>query len=237
MTILDEPATSGPKATNYNSTTAAEQPLQFTRRGIDKFLIAFGLLAAVVFAVAGALLTWGSNFSADYVHDELTSQRITFPDEASLLEEGRDDLVKFAGQPLDTGEEAEAYASYIDGHLENTGAKYATYGAEPLTYAELGGPERAARAAVTEATEAGASADEIAALQAESDQISADRNSLFKGETLRGLLLSAYAWGTVGTIAGYAAIGAFVAAGLMAILVVMGVVHYRRMTHHTVHTA
>jgi hypothetical protein len=237
MTMLDEPTTKVYMNHVTPTETSPEKPIQFTRRGIDKFLIAFGLLAAVVFAVAGALLTWGSNFSADYVHDELTSQRITFPDEASLLEEGRDDLVKYAGQPLDTGEEAEAYASYIDGHLENTGAKYATDGGDPLTYAELGGPERAARAAVAEATEAGAPAEEIAALQAESDQISADRNSLFKGETLRGLLLSAYAWGTVGTIAGYAAIGAFVAAGLMAILVVMGVVHYRRMTHHTVRTA
>jgi hypothetical protein len=237
MTILDEPVTTGSKSLNYNSDPSPEQPIQFTRRGIDKFLIAFGLLAAVVFAVAGALLSWGSNFSADYVHDELTSQRITFPDEAALVEEGRDDLVKYAGQPLDTGAEAEAYASFIDGHLQNTGAKYAVDGGDPLTYAELGGPERAARAAVTEATEAGAPADEIAALQAESDQVSNDRNSLFKGETLRGLLLSAYAWATVGTIAGYAAIGAFVAAGLMAILVVMGVVHYRRMTHHTVRTA
>ena len=238
MTILDEPHTrTEPKFPIVASEPTPEKPILFTRRGIDKFLISFGVLAAVVFAVAGALLSWGSNFSADYVHDELTSQRITFPAEEALLEEGRTDLVKYAGQPLDTGDKAEAYASYINGHLENTGAKYAVDGGDPLTYAELGGPERAARAAVTEATEAGASADEIAALQAESDQISADRNTLFKGETLRGLLLSAYAWATVGTIAGYAAIGAFVAAALMAVLVVMGVVHYRRMTHHTVRTA
>lgn len=210
-----------------------DKPILFTRRGIDKFLIGFGALATLVFAVAGALLLWGANFSDDYVHDELTAQRITFPTEEALLEEGRDDLVKYAGQPLDTGKKAEAYASYIDGHLANTGAKYAEPGGEPLTYAELGGPERAARAAVTEATEAGASEEEIAALQAEADQVSADRNTLFKGETLRGLLLSAYAWSTVGQIANYAAIGAFIAAALMAILVVMGLVHYRRMTHQT----
>lgn len=210
-----------------------DKPILFTRRGIDKFLIGFGALATLVFAVAGALLLWGANFSDDYVHDELTAQRITFPTEEALLEEGRDDLVKYAGQPLDTGKKAEAYASYIDGHLANTGAKYAEPGGEPLTYAELGGPEREARAAVTEATEAGASEEEIAALQAEADQVSADRNTLFKGETLRGLLLSAYAWSTVGQIANYAAIGAFIAAALMAILVVMGLVHYRRMTHQT----
>jgi hypothetical protein len=230
---LDEPAT---EMSGQNQTLAPvetpDKPIVFTRRGIDKFLIGFGVLATAVFAVAGGLLLWGANFSDDYVYDELTSQRITFPAEEALLEEGRDDLVKYAEQPLDSGKKAEAYASYIDGHLANTGAKYAEPGAEPLTYAELGGPERAARTALAEATEAGAPADELAELQAAYDQVSADRNSLFKGETLRGLLLSAYAWSTVGQIAGYAAIAAFVAAGLMAVLVIMGLVHYRRMTQH-----
>jgi hypothetical protein len=233
MSLLEEPMPVKSNGLHVETDTTPDKPIMFTRRGIDKFLIGFGVLATLVFAVAGALLLWGANFSADYVHDELTSQRITFPTEEALLEEGRDDLVKYAEQPLDTGKEAEAYASYIDGHLSNTGAKYAEPGGEPLTYAELGGPERAAKAAVTEATEAGAPADEIAELQAQADQVSADRNSLFKGETLRGLLLSAYAWSTVGQIAGYAAIGAFIAAGLMAVLVVMGLVHYRRMMRHT----
>jgi hypothetical protein len=234
MSTLDEPVRVTPGETHHDVAPEAtpDKPVVFTRRRIDIVLIGFGVLATVVFAVAGGLLLWGANFADDYVYDELSSQRITFPDEEALLEEGRDDLVKYAGQQLDTGKEAEAYASFIDGHLANTGAKYAEPGGEPLTYAELGGPERAARAAVTEATEAGAPAEEIAALQAESDQISADRNTLFKGETLRGLLLSAYAWSTVGRIAGFAAIAAFVAAALMAVLVVMGVVHYRRMTHN-----
>lgn len=232
MSLLEEPLTAGSGANDQHveSDVIPDKPILFTRRGIDKFLIGFGVLATLAFAVAGGLLLWGANFADDYVHDELTAQRITFPTEEALLEEGRDDLVEYAGQPLDTGKEAEAYASYIDGHLSNTGAKYAEPGGEPLTYAELGGPERAARAAVTEATEAGAPADEIAELQAQADQISADRNTLFKGETLRGLLLSAYAWSTIGRIAGYAAIGALVAAGLMAVLVAMGLVHYRRMT-------
>lgn len=235
MSLLDEPVTDNAGNTYPQiAAPAPDRPLTFTRRRIDKVLVGFGVLAAVVFAVAGGLLTWGANFSDDYVHDELTAQRISFPAEEALLDEGRDDLVKYAGQPLDTGAKAEAYASYIDGHLQKTGAKYADEGAAPLTYAELGVPERAARAAVTEATEAGAPADEIAELQATADEVSADRNTLFKGETLRGLLLSAYAWSTVGQIAGYAAIGAFVAAAGMAVLVVLGLVHYNRMTHHKV---
>ena len=232
MTILDEPATDIAAVRQFQAAAPApDKPVVVTRRRIDKFLIAFGALAAAVFAVAGGLLTWGANFSDDYVHDELTSQRITMPDADTLREEGLEQYVKWADTPLDTGAKAEAYAAYIDGHLQGTGAKYAEEGGQPLTYAELGGPERAAKAAVTEATEAGAPADEIAELQAAADQVSADRNSLFKGETLRGLLLSAFAWSTVGQIAGYAAIGAFVAAGLMAVLVIMGVVHYGRMTH------
>jgi hypothetical protein len=233
MSLVDESSVAKADETTQQTATAAtpDKAIVLTRRGIDKVLIGFGVLATLVFVVAGGLLLWGSNFADDYVHDELTSQRINFPPEEALLEEGRDDLVKYADQPLDTGKEAEAYASFIDGHLANTGAKYAEPGGEPLTYAELGGPERAARTAVTDATEAGASDEEIADLQAQADAISNDRNTLFKGETLRGLLLSAYAWSTVGQIAGYAAIAAFIAAGLMAILVVMGVVHYRRMTH------
>ena len=190
------------------------------RRTIDAVLIGFGAVAMVVFLVAGGLLTWGSNFSDDYVTRELSSQNISFPDAAGLEAEGRSDLLEFAGQRLTTGDQAEGYASYINGHLEGI--------AGGATFADLGTPERAAKAAVTDAVAAGASKDEVAALQATADGITVQRNTLFKGETLRGLLLSAYAWGTVGTIAGIAAIGAFLAAAAMAILVTLGVVHHRR---------
>jgi hypothetical protein len=190
------------------------------RRTIDAVLIGIGAVATVVFVVAGALLLWGSNFADDYVHDELSSQRITFPPAEALEAEGRTDLLEFAGEPLETGKQAEAYASYIDGHLQNiAGGK---------TYAELGGDERAANAAVQEAIDAGEPQEAIDELQAAADTITNQRNSLFKGETLRGLLLTAYAWSTVGQIAGYAAIGAFVAAILMAILTVLGIMHYRK---------
>ena len=69
---------------------------------------------------------------------------------------------------------------------------------------------------------------EIAALQEEATTITGQRNTLFKGETLRGLLLSTFAWSTVGRIAGIAAVVSFVAAGLMLVLVVLGVFHHRR---------
>ncbi len=199
---------------------SAEPVVELKRRQIDKVLVAFGLVATVVFVVAGGLLTWGYTFADDYVTDELTSQNINFPPAEALTEEGRTDLLEYAGQQVTTGKQAEAYASYIDGHLEGI--------ADGQTYAELGSVERAAKTAVTDATEAGAPQAEIDELQATADDITNQRNTLFKGETLRGLLLSAYAWSTVGMIAGIAAIGAFIAAAVMAVLTVLGIVHYRK---------
>jgi hypothetical protein len=190
------------------------------RRTVDTVLIAAGTVVALVLIVAGVLLTWGSRFADDYVTDELTSQNIFFPDAASLEGEGRDDLVKYADEQVTTGPEAEAYASYIGGHLEET--------AGGATYAELGGPQRQARAAVEEAQASGADEETIAELQAAADEITGQRDSLFRGETLRGLLLSTYAWSTIGRIAGIAAIAAFVAAAAMIVLVILGIGHRRK---------
>ncbi|MHB1138487.1 MAG: hypothetical protein ACYC2O_05975 [Microthrixaceae bacterium] len=197
----------------------AEDDIVRLRRGtIDKVLVALGAVTAVVLVVAGGLLLWGASFSNDYVHDELSSQNVFFPDEADLRAEGRDDLVQYAGEQVTTGAQAEAYASYIDGHLAGI--------ADGKTYSEI--DDRGAAAAVTEAKEAGAPAEEIAELQATADQLKGQRDTLFKGETLRGLLLSSYAWSTIGVIAGIAAWVAFGAAALMIVRVVRGLVHVRR---------
>jgi hypothetical protein len=192
------------------------------RRTIDTVLIALGAVVTVVLAVAGVLLTWGSNFADDYVSDELTAQQIFFPERAALEEEGRTDLLGYAGQQVSTGGEAEAYASYIGGHLEGI--------ADGATYAELGGPEREAKAAVETAMNEGQSESSVAELQANADALTNQRNSLFKGETLRGLLLSTFAWSTIGRIAGIAAIVAFIGAAAMAALVVLGLSHRHRTT-------
>jgi hypothetical protein len=194
------------------------------RRTIDKIMIGIGIVATGAFVVAGSLLAYGANFSDDYVHDELSSQNISFPDAESLNGEGRADLVKYAGEQVTTGPQAEAYASFINGHLEGI--------ADGQTYADLGTVERAAKAAVTEAVDNGQPQTAVEELQNKADGVTAQRDSLFRGETLRGLLLTAFAWSTVGMIAGYAAIGAFIAAAMMAVLVVLGVVHLRR-THAT----
>ena len=162
---------------------------------------------------------------SDYVNDELSSQNIAFPPAAALEEEGRTDLLPFAGHTVNTGPEAEAYASFIDGHLQGI--------ADGATFADLGAVEREAEAAVEAATADGASAAEIAALQGEADAVTGQRNTLFKGETLRGLLLSAFAWSTVGRIAGIAAIVAFAAAGVMLVLVGFGLRHHHKVVVQT----
>lgn len=199
---------------------SAESAVTLRRRTIDKVLTASGAVVAAVLIASGVLLTWGSTFARDYVDDELSSQNIAFPPAAVLEEQGRTDLLQYAGESVNTGPEAEAYASFINGHLQGI--------ADGATYAELGDPERAATAAVEEATASGAPAAEVAALQAEADSITGQRNTLFKGETLRGLLLSAFAWSQVGMIAGYAAIAAFAAAAAMVVLVALGFRHHHK---------
>lgn len=206
--------------TTTSNQTTPPAGIVLRRRTIDMVLIALGTVLTLVFLVAGGLLTWGWSFSSDYVGDELSSQNITFPSTEALIEGDRSDLVEFADQKLDTGTEAQAYASFINGHLNDV--------ADGATYADLGAPESAARAELKAAIEAGQTQSEIDILQEKSDAVSGQHNTLFKGETLRGLLLSAYAWSTVGTIAGIAAIGAYIAAALTAVLVGLGLNHYRK---------
>jgi hypothetical protein len=218
VVVEPEPGLAAPAPTPPQEAAGVIGPIR--RRTVDTVLIAIGAIATLVLVTAGALLTWGSNFADDYVTDELTSQNIFFPEQEALAEEGRTDLFQYAGEQVTTGPEAEAYASYIDHHLDDI--------AGGATYADLGAVERAAKADLEAAVADGADEATVAELQGEVDAVAGQRNSLFKGETLRGLLLSTYAWSTIGRIAGIAATVAFVAAGAMLVLVILGLVHRRR---------
>jgi len=210
-----------PIQTNGAKTATPAQPaVTVRRRTVDTILVAAGVVVSAVLIAAGVLLTWGSNFAEDYVGKELSSQHISFPDAATLQDQGRTDLAKYAGEQVDTGAEAEAYASFINGHLAGI--------ADGATYADLGTPVNEAKDAVTAAQEAGKDEATVAGLQAKADALNGQRDTLFKGETLRGLLLSTFAWSTIGRIAGIAAIVAFVAAGVMFALVIAGLVHRSR---------
>jgi hypothetical protein len=172
------------------------------RRMIDSVLTAGGLLMVVVLIVAGGLLVWAHNFVANEIHDQLAAEQIFFPAANSPAVAGPEfaAMRQYGGQQLTTGAQAEVYADhFIAVHLQESGGG--------KTYAEL---STAAQADPTNTKLAGQVA------------------TAFKGETLRGLLLNAYAFGTMATIALIAAIAAFVAAGVMLVLSALGIVHIRR---------
>lgn len=206
------------------------------RATLDKLISWTGILLALVLLVAGGLLTWGATFIGDQVDQQFGDQDITMPTkeaieaDQALSDEDRDALMEFDGTTLDNGPKARAYADhYILAHMNGS-----TFGLKgtldemgvdtsqfefPLTYESAGAVAKAVEAD-TELSEADRT-EAVAAVQA-------NRDTLFKGNTLRGLLLYGYAFATMGTIAGYAAIGAFVGAALFLILGILGLVHARK---------
>jgi hypothetical protein len=178
------------------------------RSTLDKLISGTGLLLAAVLVIAGGLLTWASSFVGDQVHNQLSMQNITMPDKASLETKAQHEaLDKYAGQRMTTGPQAKAYADhYILVHMNAaSGGK---------TYEEVSGEFL--------------SLSDEAKASPEGQKLAGLRQTLFMGNTLRGLLLYGYAFATIGTIAGYAAIVSFVGAGLLLILGLIGLVHARR---------
>ncbi|SCG43289.1 hypothetical protein [Micromonospora halophytica] len=188
------------------------------RRTLDLLLSIGGLGLTVLLLVAGIVLTTNANFANNYVRDQLGAQHISFTpaDELSDEEKKVDCLVEYAGKPLTTGKQAECYANeYIGLHLKNiAGGK---------TYADLGEPQSELKAKVKAATEANDPA--LADLQKQLAEVSGQRDTVFKGETLRGLLLTSYGFSEFGRKAGQAALVTFIAAGLLLLLSIAGLVH------------
>ncbi|GGD23491.1 hypothetical protein [Nocardioides daphniae] len=203
------------------------------RSTLDKLISWTGLVLAAVLAVAGGLLTWGAVFIGDQVDQQFSDQAIVMPEGPAL--EGLPDadrkaLEPFAGEQLDDGPKARAYADhYIKAHMISSGEEtLKAYPQErdhdgPVTYEEASGYGRALSAQVAEAGDK-ATPEQVAAAEAWMGQ----RESLFMGNTLRGLLLYGYAFATMGTIAGYAAIGAFVGAAIFLVLGLLGLAHSRK---------
>ncbi|MGB2567675.1 hypothetical protein ACPFP2_04365 [Micromonospora citrea] len=188
------------------------------RRTLDLLLSIGGLGLTVLLLVAGIVLTTNANFANDYVRDQLGAQHISFTpaDKLSDEEKKADCLVEYAGQTLTTGKQAECYANeYIGLHLKNmAGGK---------TYADLGEPQSELKAKVKAATEANDPA--LADLQKQLAEVTGQRDTVFKGETLRGLLLTSYGFSEFGRKAGQAALVTFIAAGLLLLLSIAGLVH------------
>jgi hypothetical protein len=176
------------------------------RRTFDVLVSAGGLFLAVVLIVAGVLLLWAHNFVSDQVTSQLTAQKIFFPPPGSPALKTDPEITKYvtpyAGQQLVNGQQAEVYADhFIAVHLRTIGGGQ--------TYSQL---------------------SQKALLQPNNAALQAQVNTVFKGETLRGLLLNAYAFWTVGTIALWASIVAFIAAFIMLVLGILGFVHVRRVS-------
>ena len=94
------------------------------------------------------------------------------------------------------------------------------------TYAELRGPERALNAKVMAAQQANDPA--LPELQKQHAGLKAQRDTLFQGETSRGLLLTSFGFSVLGAKAEQAATAAYLAAGLLGLLSVAGLLLSRR---------
>jgi len=173
------------------------------RRTFDVIASTIGLGLAALLVVAGGLLTWANTFVGDQVHSQLAEQKIFFPPKEAYKELPAADaaaMSKYAGQQLTTGDQAATYANhFIRIHLQGIGGG--------KTYAELSG---------------------AALMDPNNQKLQGQVATMFKGETLRGLLLNAYAFGKMGTIAGIAAIAAWVGGALFLVLGALGLWHAHR---------
>ncbi|TMC48449.1 MAG: hypothetical protein E6J14_11915 [Chloroflexi bacterium] len=147
-------------------------------------ILQVGLIGILGF-VAGFLF-WANSFSHGMVRDQLSAQQIYFPPAGSqaLNPQEFPDLQQYAGQQVVNGDQAKAYADgFIGRHLQ------AVAGGQ--TYAQV-------------STKSLANPTDT--------KLAGQVQTLFRGETLRGLLLNAYGWWQVGQYAFYAAVGLVVAA-------------------------
>jgi hypothetical protein len=179
----------------------------------DKLVSFVGLALAALLLLFGGMLNYGAAFANDSVRSQLENQNIAFPIEAGLPADTKDQLLKWAGKQVTTGEMARDYSDlFIWEHMK---AAATSVMGTPATYSEVSSAYLTAqRSGGTDA----AQLQKLADLQ----------DTLFMGNTLRGMLLEAYAFGTLGIIAGYASIACFVGGLLFLLFGIAGLMHIRR---------
>ncbi|MEN9325571.1 MAG: hypothetical protein RL414_1325 [Actinomycetota bacterium] len=183
------------------------------RKNFDKIVTAVGFGLTVFLFVAAGLLNWGASFASDSVKSQLENQNISFPAAEAMPEATKDQLAKWAEMKVTTGEMARDYSDlYIWEHMK--GSAIAAVG-KPATYSEVSGMYMGLVRGGSTDKEQIAKLGEL-------------RQTLFMGNTLRGMLLEAYAFGTMGVIAGYGAIAALVGGIVMLLLSIAGLLHIRR---------
>jgi hypothetical protein len=157
-------------------------------------LTSIAAVAAAGMMVVGILAVIGGSYDKQVVRDQLTPQKIFFP--AAGSPELLPGVKQYAGQRVVNGGQAKAYANdFINVHLSKiAGGK---------TYAEVS----------------------AAALAAPKDaKLAGQKAALFQGETLRGLLLNAWGWSIVGTVA---TLAGFILLGLGALLLVLPLANWQ----------
>ncbi len=170
-----------------------------TRRALDLLGGAICVLIAVVLLVVGLKARSLGSFAHDNVRASLEEQKVAFPpaEELSPEEAAQPGVAKYAGQQVNDGDKARVYADeFIALHLRSI--------AEGRTYSEVS-----------------------AAAQADPDdpRLQGQAQALFRGETLRGLLKQAYAFGRMGDEASAIAPWLLAGAALLALLGVGGLWH------------
>jgi hypothetical protein len=174
---------------------------------VDRLVSAIGAVMGVALLAASALLFYAHSYVHGQVNDQLKEQQITFPaagSEAitSLPAGDQAEISKYAGQVLVNGDQAKAFADhYIKVHLGEV--------AGGQTYSQV-------------------SAKSLAA--PDDEKLAGQVQTLFRGETLRGLLLNAYAFDTMAKVALIAAWVSLVGGILLLLLSVLGLLHARRDT-------
>ncbi len=167
------------------------------------FVLQVGLIGILAFVAGFAF--WGSSFATNQVQTQLTAQKISFPaaNSAAIKALPAADAAAmnvYAGQQLTTGAQAETYADhFIKVHLNEIG--------KGQTYSQVSALSQADPTNTTLANEV---------------------QTLFRGETLRGLLLNSYGWWQIGQYAFYAAIGLAIAALAVLGAFIFEIVSWRR---------
>jgi hypothetical protein len=189
------------------------------RRTLDIIFSVGGLVVAMLVLVLGLVLQNQADFAKSYVHDQLSAQKITFTPAKFLAPEEKKSvcLVDNAGKALVTGKQAECYANkYIALHLTEIN--------EGKTYSETSSAARGLDAQIAAAKTAGDTA-KVTALTAEQTALNGKVQTLFRGETLRGLLLTSYGFSIFGERAQQAATVCFAVAFVLLLAAIAGFVH------------
>ncbi|CAA9257710.1 MAG: hypothetical protein AVDCRST_MAG10-2580 [uncultured Acidimicrobiales bacterium] len=170
-----------------------------------------GLAVAVALVGLGSVLRSNASFAEQNVARQMAEQRITFKPAETLTPDERDTpcLVRYAGRALTTGAQAECYANhFIGNHLKKV--------ADGRTYSEMRAVQTELRERLTRAQ--AANDPGVGDLQRELAEITGKRQTLFEGETVRGLLLTSYGFGTLGSKADQGATVAFAASAVVLLL-------------------